>query len=47
MRNPPSEIKKIATVVDFGEIPDKKQESYDAERVEWLTGLSKIKNEDA
>lgn len=47
LRNPPSEIKKIATVVDFGEIPDKKQESYDAERVEWLTGLSKIKNEDA
>ena len=32
LRNPPSEIKKIATVVDFGEIPDKKQESYDAER---------------
>ena len=46
LRNPISSKKKIANVIDFSKIAHDDKESYDTERVGWLTNLSRIKNED-
>lgn len=46
LRNPISNKKKVANVIDFSEIAHDDKGPYDMERVGWLTNLSRIKNED-
>ena len=43
LRNPSALEKKIAKVVDFNEIRENEDESYDFVRVKWLNELSQIK----
>lgn len=45
LRNPSSKDKKVATVVDFWQTPEKDKKSYDHARAEWLNQLSQIKEE--
>jgi len=43
LRNPSSTIKKTATVIDYLQISEDNKESYDQDRVNWLTKLSSVK----
>lgn len=43
LRNPQSNEKKVAQVIDFYQIPEEGRESYDQDRRDWLESLSKSK----